>query len=231
MEDGAKADKRDPINVQIGRNIIRYRGDMSQVQLAELMTERGNRWSQATVWNTEQGNRPLKLKEAMDLAEILSVGLDALTIEETQGEFLAFLVNDLDELESSFTQAVDGMARLLWARDMIGQASIRALYEPESEMGGMPAEILQTFAEYMAEFTPANALFLAWVHDSRTENSYLISELKKKYGSEWIETALNGLTKTYGITVEPQRLEVEPASVQEIRRIFAAAALKLKRGK
>jgi transcriptional regulator with XRE-family HTH domain len=55
----------------IGRNLARMRGDMSQKELAARMKERGWKWSQATVWSVEKGERPLRLAEAEDIKAIL----------------------------------------------------------------------------------------------------------------------------------------------------------------
>lgn len=57
---------------------------MSQVALAETMTARGHGWSQATVWSTEKGRRALKLNEAIDLADIFNVTLDAFNDRNTE---------------------------------------------------------------------------------------------------------------------------------------------------
>lgn len=55
----------------IGENVVTLRGEMSQKALADAMRERGHKWSQATVWAVEKGDRPLKLTEANDLAGVL----------------------------------------------------------------------------------------------------------------------------------------------------------------
>jgi transcriptional regulator with XRE-family HTH domain len=55
----------------IGRNVARLRGDMSQSDLAKAMRDRGYKWSQATVWSVEKGERPLRLSEAETLTEVL----------------------------------------------------------------------------------------------------------------------------------------------------------------
>lgn len=57
----------------IGRNVATYRGEMSQQALADAMRERGWKWSQATVWSVEKGERPVRLSEAFDLAAVLSL--------------------------------------------------------------------------------------------------------------------------------------------------------------
>lgn len=61
----------------IGQKIARLRGGMSQAQLAELMRDQfGWRWSQATVWAIEKGERPLRFAEAQDLVNVLGAALD-----------------------------------------------------------------------------------------------------------------------------------------------------------
>lgn len=67
---------------QIGENLAQMRGDMTQKDLASAMRERGWKWSQATVWSVEKGDRPLRLSEAQDVAAILNSDLWLLTIEE-----------------------------------------------------------------------------------------------------------------------------------------------------
>lgn len=56
---------------QIGRNFARMRGDRPQSEIASAMRERGYKWSQATVWAVEKGERPLRLSEAFDLDQVL----------------------------------------------------------------------------------------------------------------------------------------------------------------
>ncbi|MDK6348701.1 helix-turn-helix domain-containing protein [Bifidobacterium scardovii] len=60
---------------QIGQNLVSIRGNMSQADLALQMRERGYKWSAATVWAIEKGERPLKLTEATDVVNILGVDL------------------------------------------------------------------------------------------------------------------------------------------------------------
>lgn len=62
----------------IGKNIARLRGDMSQAALAEHMKAKGWKWSQSTVWSVEKGDRPLRLREASDLAVILQASVNDL---------------------------------------------------------------------------------------------------------------------------------------------------------
>jgi transcriptional regulator with XRE-family HTH domain len=89
-----------PLNDEkVGGNLSRLRGDMSQKDFASRMRERGWKWSQATVWSVEKGERPLRFTEALDVVDILGVEL-------------ATLVGDVDDLEleffsSKYTRAID----------------------------------------------------------------------------------------------------------------------------
>ncbi|MDN6024651.1 hypothetical protein [Bifidobacterium mongoliense] len=55
----------------IGHNLQVLRGDMSQDDLAKKMRAYGFKWSKATVWSVEQGERPLRLTEASAVLECL----------------------------------------------------------------------------------------------------------------------------------------------------------------
>ncbi|PPH43461.1 hypothetical protein C5D09_14825 [Rathayibacter sp. AY1C9] len=59
------------IDEQIGRNVARLRGRLSQKDLAAALRTRGLKWSQATVWKVETGERPLRLTEAVEIAAVL----------------------------------------------------------------------------------------------------------------------------------------------------------------
>lgn len=58
---------------QIGGGVIlaRVRAALSQKELAAKMSDRGFPWSQATVSQIEKGERPLRLSEADNLAELI----------------------------------------------------------------------------------------------------------------------------------------------------------------
>ncbi|WP_221586056.1 helix-turn-helix transcriptional regulator [Microbacterium sp. G2-8] len=69
---------------QIGQNLARMRGEMSQKDLADAMREIGFKWSQATVWSVEKGERPLRLTEAEAIARALGTGTWKLTAVEPE---------------------------------------------------------------------------------------------------------------------------------------------------
>jgi len=59
----------------IGQNLQKARDSVSQTELAQRMRERGHKWTQPTVVAVEKGERPLRMAEAIDAAEILGVDL------------------------------------------------------------------------------------------------------------------------------------------------------------
>jgi transcriptional regulator with XRE-family HTH domain len=63
---------------------MRERKGMSQADLTQAMTERGHRWHQQTVAETESGKRPLRLGETVDLAAILGTVVAAFTWEPAE---------------------------------------------------------------------------------------------------------------------------------------------------
>lgn len=87
---------------QIGRNIARFRGTVSQKQIASEMRALGWKWSQATMWSLEKGERPLRLAESEDLARVLRVPVTDL-LQET----------DLDADVASKTTAMFATASAL----------------------------------------------------------------------------------------------------------------------
>src|SRR5215217_7258380 len=64
-------------NKRLGVNIRRFRkaANMTQAQLAQELTRRSFPWVQQTVVRVESGSQPLKLEEAIAIAEILGVDL------------------------------------------------------------------------------------------------------------------------------------------------------------
>lgn len=107
---------------QIGQNVIRLRGNRSQQWVADRMREKGWKWAQATAWNVEKGERPLRLAEAEDLAAILEVSLERiLQSPELLGheEQLQMWTRDID---GSFMKIADLTEELLGQQELLGYA-------------------------------------------------------------------------------------------------------------
>ncbi|WP_156960882.1 helix-turn-helix domain-containing protein [Kocuria marina] len=67
-------------DIVIGQNVAKLRGGMSMPQrdLAARMRDRGWKWVQSTAASVEKGERPLRLREADDLAGILDCSIEDL---------------------------------------------------------------------------------------------------------------------------------------------------------
>lgn len=136
-------------DAQIGRNLARLRGDMSQKELAVAMRERGHKWSQATVWNVERGERPLRLTEATALGDILEL-LSVYSITSPERHF-AFrktqsrLNEAQDELDEKVADVLRLQRQLADEVDAVDQGELtdderKAL---EWEIGLAPAEAMR----------------------------------------------------------------------------------------
>lgn len=93
----------------IGQNLAALRGDMPQKALADLMRDRGHKWSQATVWSVEKGDRPLKLTEARDLESVLEVISPWEWFRTEPG--LTTVAREVDKLSGARRAAIDELAR------------------------------------------------------------------------------------------------------------------------
>ncbi|QYF98103.1 hypothetical protein [Microbacterium sp. PAMC21962] len=102
---------------QVGRNLAALRGTVSQKDLAAAMRELGFKWSQATVWSIEKGERPLRLVEAQALGVALGksnawllVSSNAASDAMSAGMRAAKLHDALLELIEQYQEARMGLA-------------------------------------------------------------------------------------------------------------------------
>lgn len=105
---------------QIGRAVRQARGDMSQTQLAETMTVRlPYVVYQNTVTQIETGKRPLRLSEAVVLAEELGVSLDLLAghASATEADLLRRVQRAEDAVDRAYLVLREAMGDpLTWRR-------------------------------------------------------------------------------------------------------------------
>lgn len=111
---------------QLGQNIIQLRGQLSQGELAQKMTDRGHKWVQNTVSMVELGTRTLKLFEAVDLAAVLGVTVDELLNNDSAAlaaaQERAQVAAAQTKLRAAFYSAVEGQKELLTARRELWEA-------------------------------------------------------------------------------------------------------------
>lgn len=133
----------------IGKNLVRLRGEMSQKDVATAMRDRGWKWSQATVWSVERGDRPLRLAEAQDLAAILRRPMQAFLYSETEQKIanadrrLREARTELEEALSSLQGARIQMARLLDGAHRSGDELSRTAKFSEDRLRVTPEDVLR----------------------------------------------------------------------------------------
>lgn len=104
---------------QIGSNIVRLRGERSQQWLADNMRQRGWKWAQATVWNVEKGERPLRLAEAEDVADILGVSIDRITQQPDVLDFEEQVRMWVRDIDSAYMRIADLTEELLGQMELL----------------------------------------------------------------------------------------------------------------
>lgn len=130
---------------EIGANLTRIRGSRSQKDLAEAMRERGFKWSQATVWSVEKGERPLRLTEAQALGVVLGINHDLLL--SRPGEL------DLHAAALYSTNLLEDIRDLAYESYGLQKRLARAVDDrPAAERAGITlATILRTAVDAAAE--------------------------------------------------------------------------------
>lgn len=130
-------------NENLGAVVAALRGEMSQGELAQKMTERGHDWQQVTVSRLERGIRALKLFEAVDLAAVLGVSLDELmdTANNRAGsaQDRARLAKAKNDLRIAHTNTTLAVTELLDMRAALGTI--------QEEIGETP-DIKQALGDY-----------------------------------------------------------------------------------
>lgn len=110
---------------QIGQRLAILRGSESQSGLAVRMRDRGFKWSQATVWSIEKGERPLRFSEAVELSALLGYQLEQLIGDELDLQMQVLFVKPYAAARSSVVtkirKAVSQSLDRAQLMDQIGQ--------------------------------------------------------------------------------------------------------------
>jgi hypothetical protein len=101
----------------IGQTMAILRGDKTQQAVADEMRQRGWRWSQATVWSVEKGDRPLRLAEAEDLAAVLRTVSVHSFLTEPVG---AHIQQGVRRVTNAYRAIVESVWESLDAQDALG---------------------------------------------------------------------------------------------------------------
>lgn len=101
---------------KIGQNLNTLRGDTPQSEVASYMRLQGFKWSQNTVWQVETGARPLRMREALALAEYFHTSLSRFVTEPEELKLGNFVSESFSAVQKSYQKFVEATKDLLTAR-------------------------------------------------------------------------------------------------------------------
>lgn len=162
------------VDQEIGERVKNERGPVAQTALASKMKQLGHKWSQATVWAVEKGERALKLSEAKDLASLLGVSVTDLL--EDESEAFAWIWKEVSAAHRSVDELLEALIQWgayrqrmhgidVWLEDPANREQI-----PESQRETLPEvvygaashpslkEILRAFIEDEARLARVSEL-------------------------------------------------------------------------
>lgn len=117
---------------EVGEVVAELRGGLTQQTVADGMRERGWKWSQATVWSVEKGERPLRLVEAQDLALVLGVETDALLQAPESAAADRRIIEAAREVREAYDRAVMNLRSMLGGQVVLEEAlASKTHYSPE----------------------------------------------------------------------------------------------------
>lgn len=169
---------------------------MSQADVARAMKERGFKWSQATVWAVEKGDRPLRLSEAQHLAEILNLRrIDGAAVF-LQSEATGHLREAIDPVIKAHAAMEDAIKSYLEAQD---QLAITA----------------DTLSEELPGEDGESYLWMA-VHTWLTEHSATAAaaHIEKVHQTEWVGDLPDEMAE-YGVRTIQELVRARDAAARE----------------
>lgn len=131
---------------QIGRNLMVLRSDMSQKDLADHMRKRGFKWSQATVWAIEKGERPLRLTESEAIGAIFDIHGNALTSTTTEFDRTMTARAHYDRM-----QQIADLAYASFERQRLFAIACDQIPEDERDQDGTPEFIARNAIDFAIE--------------------------------------------------------------------------------
>lgn len=136
------ADRRVGANVRLHRDRL----GMKQADLARRMD-----WPQSTVARTEAGQRPIRVAEAEQLAEILEVDVARLLWAGGEAGEAALAERAIADLRHAWTHAAVGVGRLLSVRAEARDALTRARASSHARVRDLAAAIEAVLEECTPE--------------------------------------------------------------------------------
>lgn len=144
----------------IGKNLQTLRGDVSQEELASKMRGYGFKWSKATVWSVEQGERPLRLSEAQAVLQCLGNSSMFGLLELSNDNAFAFAEKLRNSISKNIQQIFDLLDEIQdERRNLAGNTDLLI------NAGSLPAVIASATASELAESLPESIFKQYLVHE------------------------------------------------------------------
>ncbi len=179
----------------IGKNVARFRGELSQAALAQKMKNLGHKkWSQATIWALEKGERALKLSEAQDLAALLHVDVkDFVTLQDEEISDIALAAQTARLMNSLNSSAIKlGETLTLYFSEKFKLKSLLDHFHDTDQISAKTYEELSKEVSFQEVLRDAARLFIL--------QQEFPQELEN-YALEHIDLVLEGLLD---IDLEPE---------------------------
>ena len=176
------AEERD---INVGKNLTRYRGSHSQQAIADAMRERGWKWSQATMWSIEKGDRPVRLVEAADLAVVLQISIEDLLARPSVAQAARDAIDAAEEVLAAYTKAVRAIDTLDVVRDDLTIALDRACVFPDWQPDASQTELIEKALGSVAETVAEVARIRKARPVTAGAKTEAIDNLAKAHGTEF----------------------------------------------
>ena len=183
----------------IGKNLQILRGDISQEDLASKMRGYGFKWSKATVWSVEQGERPLRLTEAKAVLQCLGRRSMFAMNELLSISSYAYAEKLRDQIQEQINEIIDLLDKIYMERlNLAGNADLLIEHE---EIGRAEESAI---AEDLRRSLPENIFKEYLFHELKTaESEDFEQEFYDKYSYE-------EMTKAYSDALFKARSEKIP---------------------
>lgn len=180
---------------QIGRNLAKLRGDMTQKDLAVAMRARDFKWSQATVWSIEKGERPLRFSEAIALSDLFHRPVERLLAMEDREAEIQDLASRLQrkarEIQDLFVDYDQLRFELALAFDRLSDDEISGWTNSHTTwIDGTPAEIVRQY--YLEKSGNAGMTAEEWAELDTIQEGTWVGRLNENDQRDIAEWTANG---------------------------------------
>lgn len=171
----------------VGNNLRILRGNMSQEELANKMRDSGFKWSKATVWSVEQGQRPLRLTEARAALTCLNQNSMFALNKLVSISTLAAITMYRESIETAVDEIIEALDHISLLRVNLALNADQAIESEE----GLPGAIEMGVAETLLKSMPDNISKEYLMHSLyKIDKEEFDSNFYEKYDSSTMSRAL-----------------------------------------